>query len=151
MSSAASAAGAAGFAIGMTGGRFLSVPLTWFGSLRPQYHLITLTTGFLLMWLVPNPVTAITGLGLAGIGISLMYPTGINRLMRRFPESVERGSARGGLASGTALLSAPAVLGGLRGLSNVRTAYLAVPALVVALLLTYRWCDRTERRVFGRR
>ena len=151
MSSAASAAGAAGFAIGMTGGRFLSVLFTWFGSLRPQYHLIWLTTGFLLMWLVPNAVTAITGLGLAGIGISLMYPTGINRLMRRFPDSVERGSARGGLASGTALLTAPAVLGGLRGLSNVRTAYLAVPALVVALFLTYRWCDRTDRRVFARR
>ncbi len=54
-------------------------------------------------------------------------------LIARFPASPDQGATRAGIASGMALVGAPALMAGLRALTDVRTAYLTVPALLVLL------------------
>ncbi len=142
MTNAGAAAGAASFAIGMASARFLAggVPSLRDHSVRGQ--LVVVAAGFSLLWFLPSPVPAIAGFVIAGFGIALLYPTGIGRLMRRFPGSTERGASRGALASGVALLGAPALLGTIRALSNVRVAFISIPVLLGALAATYRWSER---------
>ncbi len=143
MSRATSAAGAAAFAVGMAGFRFVAGSVPWLTRRRLTDHLATVGAGFTLMWLFPQPWVAVVGITVAGAGTALLYPIGIDRLMRRFPGSIERGAARGALASGFALLSSPLLLAALRALSDVRTAYLSVPVLLAVIALVHR---RTERR-----
>ena len=129
LSKPAAAAGAASFAVGMAVARFAV------RSVRPVRQLaVVIGGGFALMWFVPSPPFAIAGIAVAGVGTALLYPFGIGRLMRRFPNSVEDGAARGALASGCALLASPVLLGVLRSLTDVRIAYLSVPVLLALLL-----------------
>lgn len=136
MSSAAAAAGTAAWGGGMTLGRF--AVSTW--SLPSPYWLtfLLVMAGFVLLWGLATPVTALIGLGLAGLGAAPLYPTRITVLMERFPGAPEQAATRGAIASGTALLCAPALMASIRALDDVRTAYLAVPALLVVLALLHR-------------
>jgi hypothetical protein len=133
LSTAASAAGAAAWGIGMTIGRFVVSVRPAPRSIAPSIVLIAI--GFVMLWAVGEPAAAIVGIGLAGLGAAPLYPTRITELLARFPASPDQGATRGGIASGIALLSAPALMAGLRAVSDVRTAYLAVPVLLVALVI----------------
>jgi hypothetical protein len=88
-----------------------------------------------MLWSVSNAAVAIVGIGIAGLGASPLYPVRLTVLIEQFPTSPHAGAARGSLASGVALLTAPAVMVSLRAVSDVRTAYLAVPVLLVVLLV----------------
>lgn len=135
MSKAAAASGTAAFAVGMASARFLAGPIRTLGQLPLVAYLTTTAAGFALLWMLQSPVTAIIGLGVSGFGTALLYPIGIDRLMQRFPGATEHGASRGALASGAALLSSPALLGALRAVSDVRSAYLSVPVLLLVIAL----------------
>ena len=77
-----------------------------------------------------TPAVAIAGIGVAGLGASPLYPSRLTALLDRFPASPHEGSARGSLASGVALMAAPALMAGLRAVSDVRIGYLGVPVLL---------------------
>jgi hypothetical protein len=134
------AAGGATWGIGMAAGRFaLSVR-------DPSPHqfpvsLAAILAGFVLMWGFPHPVTGVLGIGLAGLGASPLYPMRMTALLRRFPVAPDQASARGSVASGAALLTAPALMVSLRALTDVRAAYVAVPVLValLAILTVDEW------------
>jgi hypothetical protein len=136
MSTAAAAAGGAAWGGGMALGRF--VLSTWPPprSVLPSVALIG--AGFVLLWGVANPVSSIAGIGLAGLGASPLYPTRMTALLHRFPRSPDQAATRGSIASGVALLSAPALMAGLRAATDVRTAYLAVPVLLAVLTVLAR-------------
>lgn len=131
LSKAAAAAGAAAWGIGMTLGRFVVSVRPAPRSIMPSVALIG--AGFVLLWAVGEPAAAIAGIGLAGLGAAPLYPTRVTELITRFPSSPDQGATRGGIASGVALVGAPALMAGLRALTDVRTAYLVVPVLLVAL------------------
>ncbi len=133
LSTAASAAGASAWAIGMAVGRFAVSTWPPPRSIVPSIALIAV--GFGLLWGIASPVSSIAGIGIAGLGASPMYPSRMTALLDRFPRSPDQASTRGAIASGAALLGAPALMTGLRALSDVRTAYLAVPVLLVALTI----------------
>jgi hypothetical protein len=136
LSVAAAAAGASAWGVGMAIGRFALSAYTPPRSFAPTFVLVMV--GFVLLWGVATPVSAIVGIGLAGIGVSPLYPTRMTALLEKFPESPDQGSTRGGIASGAALLTAPALMASLRALSDVRTAYLAVPVLLIVLAVLDR-------------
>ncbi|MFZ8949203.1 MAG: MFS transporter [Ilumatobacteraceae bacterium] len=136
MSIAAAAAGASAWGVGMAIGRFALSVRTPPRSFTPTFVLVMI--GFVLLWGIATPASAIIGIGIAGIGVSPLYPTRMTALLAKFPESPDQGSTRGGIASGAALLVAPALMASLRALSDVRTAYLAVPVLLVVLALLDR-------------
>lgn len=144
LSTAAAAAGGAAWGVGMAAGRF--VVSTWPPPRSVVPSVIGILVGFLMLWGVPNAAVAIAGIGIAGLGASPLYPSRVTALMERFPASPEQGSARGSLASGAALVAAPALMAGLRSVSDVRTAYLAVPVLLVILLALSRGPRTASRR-----
>jgi hypothetical protein len=133
LSKAASAAGGAAWGVGMSIGRFL------FSVRQPPMSIVpsavVILSGFVLFWGVPSSAVAIVGIGVAGLGASPLYPSRITMLMERFPGATHEGSKRAALASGSALLVAPALMVSLRAVSDVRTAYLAVPVLLVVLVV----------------
>jgi len=136
MSKAAAAAGGAAWGVGMALGRFVFSVRPAPASIVPSAAVILV--GFLLFWGVPTPVVAIVGLGIAGLGASPLYPSRITLLMERFPGATHEGSKRAALAPGVALLVAPALMVSLRAATDVRTAYLAVPVLLVILVALAR-------------
>jgi hypothetical protein len=136
LSTAAAAAGAGAWGVGMAAGRF--AVSTWPPPKTVLPSAVVIAIGFAMLWGVPNAAVAIAGIGIAGLGASPLYPSRLTALLDRFPASPHEGSARGSLASGTALMAAPALMAGLREVSDVRTAYLTVPALLAALLVLGR-------------
>jgi hypothetical protein len=138
LSNAAAAAGSAAWGVGMAFGRFLVSAWPPPRTLLPT--LVLATIGYVLFWGIATPVTAIVGLGLAGVAVSPLYPTRMTALLTRFPGAPDQASTRGSIASGAALLFAPALMATIRALTDVRTAYLAVPILLAVLVVL----DRSE-------
>ena len=136
MSTAAAAAGGAAWGCGMAFGRFVTSTWPPPRSIMPSVALIAV--GFVLLWGIATPVSSIAGIGLAGLGASPLYPTRMTALLHRFPRSPDQAATRGSIASGVALLSAPALMAGLRAVTDVRTAYLAVPLLLAVLTVLAR-------------
>ena len=133
LSKAAAAAGGAAWGIGMAIGRFGFSVREPPASIVPSAAVIF--AGFVLFWGIPNSAVAIAGITVAGLGASPLYPSRITLLMERFPGATYEGSKRAALAAGAALLVAPALMVSLRAASDVRTAYLAVPVLLVLLVV----------------
>jgi hypothetical protein len=132
LSKSAAAAGGAAWGVGMAIGRFLFSVRRPPGSIVPS--VVTVFAGFVLFWGLHSPATAIAGIAVAGLGASPLYPSRITILIERFPGAMHEGSKRAALAAGSALLVAPALRVSLRAVSDVRIAYLAVPALLAILL-----------------
>jgi hypothetical protein len=127
---------AALFLVGMATGRSLAVPVT---RRVPNARLLMLVctavagAGFLLFWSAPVLPLAAVGLAVAGLGVALLYPTTVSRTVAAWPHAPDRAAARAALASGVAIGGAPFVLARLADLTGLRTAYLIVPVLLVAL------------------
>lgn len=136
LSKSAAAAGGAAWGVGMALGRFLFSVRQPPPSIVPS--VVTILVGFVLFWGLHSPVTAIAGIALAGLGTSPLYPSRITILLERFPGAMHEGSKRAALAAGAALMVAPALMVGLRAVSDVRIAYLAVPVLLVILFALAR-------------
>ena len=136
LTTAAAARGAAAWGIGMAVGRFAIS--AWSLRLGVLSSAGMIAVGFVLFWAVPSPVVSIAGIGAAGFGASPLYPSRMTALLERFPRSLDQGSTRGSIASGAALLGAPALMVALRRASDVRLAYLAVPVLLLVLVVLAR-------------
>lgn len=136
LSTALAATGGAAWGLGMAGGRFVVSVRPAPRSVLPSVAMIA--AGFVLLWGPGIAALAIVGIGIAGLGASPLYPTRATALIARFPASPDQGATRGAIASGSALVLAPAIIAGLRSISDVRTAFLAVPALLVLLALLAR-------------
>lgn len=129
LSTAWAAVGAAAWGVGMTAGRFALSGPRQPRSIMPS--LAVIGVGFAMFWAVRQPVIAFAGILVAGLGAAPLYPMRLQVLLDRFPASADQASARASVASGAALLGAPALMVAIRSVSDVRTAYLAVPVLLV--------------------
>jgi MFS family permease len=89
--------------------------------------------GFVAFWAAPNIVLAAAGLLVAGLGVALLYPTTVSRVVAVWPQAPDRAAAWAALASGLAIGIAPFVLARLSDVAGLRTAYLIVPVLLVVL------------------
>ncbi|MFV0309215.1 MAG: MFS transporter [Desertimonas sp.] len=132
LSNAAAAAGGAAWGVGMATGRFVS-DASRASAATPR--LVLITVGFGAMWIVATPPLAIAGFAIAGFGAAPLYPSRLAVLMGRFPRSPQRGATYGLLCSGIALVTAPALMAGLRAGFDVRTAYLLVPVMLAVLAI----------------
>jgi MFS family permease len=89
--------------------------------------------GFALFWAAPTLALAATGLLLTGLGVALLYPTTVSRVIAAWPQAPDRASARAALGSGLAIGIAPLLLAQLSDRIGLRTAFLIVPALLLVL------------------
>ncbi|MFC6163030.1 MFS transporter [Kribbella jiaozuonensis] len=131
------------FPIGMAVGRAIG-PLRWrnWSPVLPSGALAA--CGTLMVSLFDTPVIVAVGLVVAGLGVAPLYPVTLASLVATPGLSSARLSAVGALASGTAILLAPAVLAVLARAVDLRTAYLVTLPLIAVLFLLSRRSGRTS-------
>ncbi|THV27306.1 MFS transporter [Glycomyces paridis] len=134
---AASALGAS-FGVGMALGRLVGprfVDRSWAVTAAAA----TTAAGTLLVYAGEGPFAVTAGIAVASLGISPLYPIMLARLVAVPGLTVGHAASIGSLASGTAILAAPAALGWLDGLVGMREAFLLpIPLLALLLVLSRR-------------
>ncbi len=91
--------------------------------------------GFLLFWRTENVLLGLVGLFLTGLGVASMYPLLLSLAIGAAAGNTVQASARATLASGTAILALPLVLGRLADAVGIRSAYSVVLILLIGVLL----------------
>ncbi|MFF0342096.1 MFS transporter [Kribbella sp. NPDC004875] len=131
------------FPIGMAVGRAIG-PIRWRGwsPVLPSGALAA--CGTLLVSLFDVPTVVALGLVVAGLGVAPLYPVTLAALVATPGLSSARLAAIGALASGTAILFAPAILAVLARVVDLRTAYLVTLPLIAVLFFLSRRSDRSS-------
>jgi MFS family permease len=91
--------------------------------------------GFALFWAAPTLTLAAAGLLVTGLGVALLYPTTVSRVIAAWPQAPDRASARAALGSGLAIGVAPFLLAQASDAIGLRAAFLIVPVLLLVLAL----------------
>ncbi|MEZ0107202.1 putative MFS family arabinose efflux permease [Catenulispora sp. EB89] len=134
----------AGMAVGRAiGGRLaLRVPIDWLIFAAFGTNLV----GFALFWATPNPVIMFGGLAVAGLGVSLQYPLLAARGIEMAGGQAELAGAVNMFGGGIAVGTAPFALGFLSDRVGIHTAYLLLPAFIIAAMVAVaasgRWASR---------
>ncbi|MFG1910461.1 MFS transporter [Kribbella sp. NPDC048928] len=130
------------FPIGMAVGRAIGpIQLRSWSPIYPSSLLAA--CGTLLVSLFDVPAVVALGLVVAGLGVAPLYPVTLASLVATPGISSARLAAVGALASGTAILIAPAILAVLARVLDLRTAYLITLPLLAVLFLLSRRSART--------
>src|SRR6266511_110810 len=79
--------------------------------------------GFLIFWKTENVLIGLTGLFITGLGVANLYPLILSLTIGAANGNTVQASARATLASGTAILTLPLVLGRLADAVDIRLAY----------------------------
>lgn len=125
------------FLAGMLVGRWLSsrVVMRFTAPRVLNVSLLLAAMGYLLYWQAPMPAAGLTGLFVCGLGVAGLYPLILAQALSTTTDS-DAASARATLASGTAILLLPLLLGRLADSLGLRTAYgLVIFLLVGAFIL----------------
>ena len=124
------------FLVGMATARGLSVHIIRRISNPRMLMLVcagVAAAGFALFWTAPTLSLAAAGLLLAGLGVALLYPTTVSRVVAAWPQAQDKAAARAALGSGLAIGGAPFLLAQLSDGVGLRMAFLIVPALLLVL------------------
>jgi predicted MFS family arabinose efflux permease len=87
--------------------------------------------GFLIFWRMDGLPLMALGLIVAGLGVANLYPSTLSLEMGAAPGQPDQASARASLASGTAILALPLLLGRLADLVGITPAFGLVGVLTV--------------------
>lgn len=91
--------------------------------------------GFLLFWRGGSIFLGLSGLFLTGLGVASIYPLLLSLAIGAAEGNTVQAGARATLASGTAILALPLLLGRLADLVGIRSAYTVVIILLAGALL----------------
>jgi fucose permease len=91
--------------------------------------------GFLLFWRGGSIFLGLSGLFLTGLGVASVYPLLLSLAIGAAAGNTVQAGARATLASGTAILALPLLLGRLADLVGIRSAYAVVIILLAGVLL----------------
>ena len=126
------------FFVAMLAGRILGSRLArWLsGGILLLVTLCVAFAGFPLFWLSAVPALSLLGLFIVGLGIGSIYPLAISVGVAAAPGRTDTATARLGLAGGSAILTAPFVLGAFADRVGIERAYgIVVPLLLAAAVL----------------
>lgn len=90
------------------------------------------------MWLSTSAAVVLVCMAVIGLGIGLHYPLGLARMVLRAPGHADLAANRSAFASGIAIGLAPLGLGALADGVGVHTAFITIPALLLAAVATMR-------------
>jgi len=125
---------------GMAVGRVAGAPLV---SRFDPDHVLAATmgltvVGFTIAWLSAAPGPMLVGFAVIGLGLGLQSPLAIGRAVIAAEGQADRGAGLTSVAAGLASGIAPFVLAAVADHLGVHTAFLIVPALMVAGILLVR-------------
>jgi len=92
-------------------------------------------TGFLVFWRAENVSLGLSGLFFTGLGVASLYPLLLSLAIGAADGNTVQASARATLASGTAILALPLVLGRLADAFGIHSAYSVVLVLLISVFL----------------
>lgn len=96
---------------------------------------LTAGAGFLMFWTTSNVALALAGLFVTGLGVASLYPLILSLAIGTAGDNTIQASARATLASGTAILALPLVLGRLADAVGIQQAYGVVAILLISVFL----------------
>ena len=137
------------FPIGMAIGRAIG-PVHWRSWSPVVPSAVLAVVGTLLVSLFDAPAVVAAGLVVAGAGVAPLYPITLAALVATPGLSPARLAAIGAMASGTAILVAPAALAVLARVVDLRTAYLITLPLLAALFALSRRPRTSPAESLGR-
>jgi fucose permease len=116
----------------------------------PAQTLVTISLllaapGFLVYWQAESLWLGVAGLFLTGLGVANLYPLVLSLAIGSVPGNPVAASARATLASGTAILALPLVLGRFADLVGIRPAFGVVALLILSALLTLQAANHFHR------
>ena len=91
--------------------------------------------GFLIFWRTENVFIGLSGLFLTGLGVANLYPMLLSLTIGAANGKTVQASARATLASGTAILTLPLILGRLADAVGIRSAFGVVILLLISVFL----------------
>jgi fucose permease len=91
--------------------------------------------GFLLFWRAESSFIGLSGLFITGLGVANLYPLILSLAISAADGNTVQAGARATLASGTAILALPLVLGGFADAIGIRLAYGVVLLLLISVFL----------------
>jgi fucose permease len=97
--------------------------------------ILVAASGFLLFWTTGTVVLSLAGLFVTGLGVAGLYPLLLSLAIGVTNNNTVLASARATLASGTAILALPLVLGRLADMVGIRLAYGVVGILLIGIFL----------------
>ena len=101
--------------------------------------------GFLLFWRAENVSLGLSGLFLTGLGVANLYPLLLSLAIGAADGNTVQASARATLASGTAILALPLILGSFADTVGIRPAF----GVVLILLISVFLISQIARRIFS--
>ncbi len=101
--------------------------------------------GFQLFWRAQSPWIGLSGLFLTGLGIANLYPLILALAINAAGENTVQAGARATLASGTAILALPLLLGRLADAVGIRPAYGVVLVILIGIFVITQVARRNSR------
>ena len=146
MEKAASAQAVSLFLFAMILGRVLGSRLVQRFSTRLVVTVSIITTGigFLLFWQATTNLVVLSGLFLTGLGVANLYPLILSLAINAAEGKTVQAGARATLASGTAILALPLILGRLADAVGIRSAYGVILLLLVSVFLIIQIAGRNS-------
>ncbi len=131
-----SAAGVSAVVAGMAVGRLVVSRLALRVEARPMLvaTIVICLAGWAVLWTATGPVQAVLGLVLTGLGVAGHFPLGFALLMAVSPGREDRAAGLASVFISGAIAVAPFALGALADRSDIHTAFLVVPGLLVTAL-----------------
>ena len=105
--------------------------------------IIIAATGFLFFWRTQNSFIGLSGLFLTGLGVANLYPLILSLAISAANGNTVQAGARATLASGTAILALPLILGSFADAVGIRPAYSVVLLLLIGVFLINQIAGRT--------
>lgn len=102
--------------------------------------------GFFVFWLAPSAPLNIAGLFLAGLGVANMYPLTLSAALGVVPNQVGLAASRMNMATGSAGLFAPLLLGSVAERAGIQVAYGVVAILLSLAVGSIFWANRLARK-----
>jgi hypothetical protein len=125
------------FPIGMALGRLIGPALITRIPIVPAGAAVT-ALGGTLVTVAGHPAAVTAALVVAGAGVATLYPVALAGLVATPGLSAAHAASLGTLASGTAIVAAPAALARLAEVVDLRLAFLITLPLLAAMLLLHR-------------
>jgi hypothetical protein len=91
--------------------------------------------GFLIFWRSENIFLGLSGLFITGLGVANLYPLLLSLAIGAANGNTVQAGGRATLASGSAILALPLILGRLADAVGIRSAYGVVLLLLISILL----------------
>jgi fucose permease len=100
--------------------------------------------GFLVFWRTKNVFLSLSGLFITGLGVANFYPLILSLAISAADGNTVQAGARATLASGTAILALPLVLGRLADVVGIRLAYGVVVLLLISVFMISQIAGRNS-------